>query len=144
MCGKEGARESLDTPDSWDDFDTFCPTNKPCIDRFANYIDSKNTDLTHGCPDIYSRDHFERHKRDVVEPIKGVGVVGGEVTNPLTCSQCGKRHAKVVRNYGMYVKYRHKDFCMNNKCCKAYTDYVAHLEYLEKMKDLKKPYVLMK
>jgi hypothetical protein len=116
MCGKEGATELKEIPFNWRTMDTFC---SPCVAKFEKYIDSKNTDLTHGSPDIFHRDHFERHKRGIEfddDAKRG---------KPLTCTYCGKFGDGVVRNYGMYLKYEHRDFCKNDTCCKYYTEYMS-------------------
>jgi hypothetical protein len=131
MCGTtEGVTELKDIPPEWGTMDTFC---KPCVDKFDRYVVSKRTDLTHGCPDIYSHDPFERYTRDVSDD---------EEEEILQCGYCGKEGDGVVRNYGMYNKYKLRDFCKNATCCKYYTEFQDLAKYMKGKKHLTKPHSL--
>jgi hypothetical protein len=136
MCGKKEGVQTSEAPRDWGRMNQFC-SHGPCYNQYGEYKSSRYTNLTHGSPYVLSTNHFELHKHNFIRKVKTV-----EDGKQLTCAQCGRTSEDVVRNYGLPNKYEHRDFCKNKVCCKMYTSYADHKEYLETVKHLVKPLIL--
>ena len=124
FCGSDKNMQSVTFLNGeTDGYSVFCKGDE-CWRRMIDYHDNgQHTDMRGGVPVVYEKLGLEKYHK-TAKRVKDTET--GKLSD-LTCDYCGVKNSQVVTNTGLSRRYKHANFCKNDRCCFEYVLYVQNV-----------------